>query len=297
MSVVIGLVVGFLAVRFVRLAAHELLDSVVLRRPNYRERYLPVAGGVLMAAALVLVEGGRVLLGALGLGEAEGTTAARVLVLLAVVGYALLGLVDDLVGDRRQQGFLGHGRALLRGELTTGGVKLIAGGALAFALVSAAARDDAARLVLDGLLVALAANLANLLDRRPGRAIKAAAAAYLPLLVVAGTGAAGIAAAPFMGCALGLLPDDLRERLMLGDAGANALGAGLGLVAVLTVGPDARTITLVAVAALNVVAELVSFTAVIERVPALRRIDEWGRADVDRFPDLRPPEEPPDIGM
>ncbi|MCQ6349962.1 hypothetical protein NPL98_28810, partial [Bacillus cereus] len=78
-------------------------------------------------------------------------------------------------------------------------------------------------------LAAGCANLANLLDLRPGRALKV----VLPpaaLLVLA----AGEAERPRRGGTLALaallpglaaLPADLRERGMLGDAGANVLGA------------------------------------------------------------------------
>ena len=89
------------------------------------------------------------------------------------------------------------------------------------------------RLLVDAVLIALAANLGNLLDRAPGRTLKAAAIAYVPLAIVLGDGAVGVAIAPAMGAAFGLLPDDLRERLMLGDAGANVIGAVLGLGVVL----------------------------------------------------------------
>ena len=83
------------------------------------------------------------------------------------------------------------------------------------------------------MLIALAANLANLLDRAPGRVIKYSLLAYAPLAIVAGAGPVGVAAAPVMGAALGMLPEDLRERVMLGDTGANVLGGVLGLVVVL----------------------------------------------------------------
>ena len=43
------------------------------------------------------------------------------------------------------------------------------------------------RLLVDAVLIALAANLGNLLDRAPGRTIKCALIAYMPLAIVLGT--------------------------------------------------------------------------------------------------------------
>jgi UDP-N-acetylmuramyl pentapeptide phosphotransferase/UDP-N-acetylglucosamine-1-phosphate transferase len=73
------------------------------------------------------------------------------------------------------------------------------------------------------------------------------------------------------------LHDDLRERLMLGDAGANALGAVLGLGVVMATGTGTRTVMLIAVALLNALGEVVSFTKVIGAVPPLRALDHMGR--------------------
>jgi hypothetical protein len=77
--------------------------------------------------------------------------------------------------------------------------------------------------------------------------------------------------------AAGLAPGELRERYMLGDAGANALGAGVGLALVTVTTPVGRDIAAVALLALNVASEVVSFSAVIERVPGLRQFDQLGR--------------------
>jgi UDP-N-acetylmuramyl pentapeptide phosphotransferase/UDP-N-acetylglucosamine-1-phosphate transferase len=136
------------------------------------------------------------------------------------------------------------------------------------------------RLASDGALVALAANLGNAFDRAPGRTIKVSLVAWAALAFAAGGGAAGVALAPVMGAALGLLPGDLGERLMLGDAGANALGAALGLAAVLTLGPGARLILAAALLVLNVAADVISFSQVIRKTPALDRLDQLGRQKV-----------------
>jgi UDP-N-acetylmuramyl pentapeptide phosphotransferase/UDP-N-acetylglucosamine-1-phosphate transferase len=80
-----------------------------------------------------------------------------------------------------------------------------------------------------------------------------------------------------VGAGGGLLAADLAERLMLGDAGANVLGAALGLGVVLACSPTTRTIVLVVVAVLNLASERISFSRVIAAVPPLRAADRWGR--------------------
>ena len=136
------------------------------------------------------------------------------------------------------------------------------------------------RLLTDAVLIALAANLANLLDRAPGRAIKVGLLAWVPIAFVAGGDAVGIAIAPVIGAFCGLLGDDLREHLMLGDTGANVLGAVLGLAVVLDVGRGPRNFVLIGLILLTIAAEMVSFSAVIDRVPILRRFDALGRLQI-----------------
>jgi len=80
-----------------------------------------------------------------------------------------------------------------------------------------------------------------------------------------------------VGACAGLLAFDLREQLMLGDAGANPLGAALGLGVVLSTGAVAQLAVLVVLVAANVAGERVSFHAVIRRTAPLRALDDLGR--------------------
>jgi hypothetical protein len=123
-------------------------------------------------------------------------------------------------------------------------------------------------------VIAGTANLVNLLDLRPGRALKAGLLVGAPL-ATAGAGA-GIAAGA-VGAAGGLLPADLDEQIMLGDAGANALGALLGTALAARTGPAGRAALLAGLVALTAASEKVSFTQVIQRTPVLRELDALGR--------------------
>jgi hypothetical protein len=196
---------------------------------------------------------------------------------VAALGFALLGLLDDLGGAGESGGFRGHLGALVSGRLTTGAIKLFGGAAVGVVVVSVREPGSLGRVLADGALVALAANLGNLFDRAPGRTIKVALVALAALVVGAGAEPRLAGVALVVGAGAGLLTADLGERMMLGDAGANVLGAALGLGVVLACSPGVRTVVLVVVAALNLASERVSFSRVIARVPPLRAADAWGR--------------------
>jgi UDP-GlcNAc:undecaprenyl-phosphate/decaprenyl-phosphate GlcNAc-1-phosphate transferase len=195
----------------------------------------------------------------------------------AATGFGLLGLLDDLGGDASSKGFAGHLRALAGGRLTTGAVKLFGGGAVAVLVASAGSDERPGRLLADAALIALAANLANLFDRAPGRVAKVALLAAVPVAIAAGVDDRLVGPAVVLGATAALLWPDLRERLMLGDTGANVVGATLGLTVVLTTAASTRTAVLGGVLALNLLSERVSFSRVIDRTPPLRALDRLGR--------------------
>jgi UDP-GlcNAc:undecaprenyl-phosphate/decaprenyl-phosphate GlcNAc-1-phosphate transferase len=215
---------------------------------------------------------------------------------MAGLGGVAFGVIDDLRGSGKRRGLRGHLGALAHGEVTTGTVKLagLAATGLAAALAEGGGPGDVA---INAGLIAGGANLVNLFDLRPGRAIKVATlaagliaggsaltrdtppAATSPAATAPASGRlAGLAAvAAPVGAALALLPEDLGERAMLGDAGANALGAMLGAAAAQTLPRGARLGLLTGIVALTVASEKVSFTRVIAATPPLHRLDMLGR--------------------
>jgi UDP-N-acetylmuramyl pentapeptide phosphotransferase/UDP-N-acetylglucosamine-1-phosphate transferase len=251
-------------------------------RTNHRGEPISLLEGPAVAAGL--------LTGALAAGGRVGAAGA-----VAITGAAAFGLVDDLTEQPSgaRKGLRGHLGALAHGELTTGGLKVlgigvtglvaavVAGGGAGRATGAGGDRRGTAGHVADvmtsGALIAATANLVNLLDLRPGRALKAGAIAAAPLLPGVG---GGLAAACLGAAAAGIGPD-LAERDMLGDGGANALGAAIGTAVVVGAPRPVRLALLAGVVGLTLASEKVSFTAVIERTPALRAIDRWGRRPVE----------------
>ncbi|MFA1551208.1 hypothetical protein [Actinomadura chokoriensis] len=211
---------------------------------------------------------------------APGTTGRmRAAALLAGAGSGVLGGYDDLAGSGASRGFKGHLTALARGEVTSGAVKILGIGATGLAAAAIAGSPAPSRTgrafdaLVNGAIIAGSANLMNLFDLRPGRAIKVGLITGAPLALTRSGSA--VVAAP-LGAAAALLPEDLGERAMLGDTGANALGALLGLAAT-RLGRGPRLAVLAGLAGLNAASEVVSFTKVIAGNPVLNRIDMLGR--------------------
>lgn len=277
MIVVAAFVVGALVAALLWVLSAPAFGAGVFERENFRGRRLPTAVGVLAALAALVVDAVVTVVVAAGADPDAAAVAGLRLATVAALGFALLGLLDDLGGAGESGGFRGHLGALASGRLTTGAIKLFGGAAVGVVVVSVREPDSLGRVLADGALVALAANLGNLLDRAPGRTIKVALVALAALVVGAGAEPRLAGVALVVGAGAGLLTADLGERMMLGDAGANVLGAALGLGVVLACSPGVRTVVLVVVAALNLASERVSFSRVIARVPPLRAADAWGR--------------------
>jgi hypothetical protein len=238
-------------------------------RTNYAGRPVTLLGGPALAATATA---------AAIVGGPAGTRTAA-----AVVGAVsgLVGGYDDLAGARpeqvRDKGLAGHLAALRAGRISSGAVKVAGIGAAAALAAVLTRRGRGAAALLDGVvttgLVAGTANLVNLLDLRPGRAGKAGA---LVAAATLGGPGGGLVAGP-LGATLAVLPADLGEQVMLGDCGANALGALLGLRLAMLPGRASRTGLLAGVVALTLASEKVSFTSVIEATPGLRELDRLGR--------------------
>ena len=274
----------------IALAAAAILAPALLRalrdgghmRPNYRGRALPFPFGVLVlaAAAIALIP--------LTLLQKLASTQVFHPEMLPIAVYALgvlaLGLLDDTLAegsaggnDRpRARGWRGHGAAVLRGELSTGALKAAGSLGLALLAMSYLGLSNGRWLLAAGVLV-LATNAFNLLDLRPGRATKA----FVLLGAALAIGSAGLrplwALGLFAAPALVAGAYDLRERAMLGDTGANLLGALAGLWLVLTLSGTGQLVALALLGGITVYGELRSISALIERTPLLRQLDSFGR--------------------
>lgn len=252
-------------------------------KPNYRGVVIPCIGGIVPVVVAVLATVALVLWLPRDLVARHGIALA-----VALGGFAVVGVADDLSGGRSGGGFSYHLGSLARGRVTTGLVKMLIGGAVAVLAVAISVGEQVrwtGDWVLSvgrgGALVALSANLANLLDRAPGRTAKVAVGWWTVLLI--GTLLLGEVAMEAMvwttipvAAVVGVLRYELREQLMLGDTGVNPLGASLGLGTVVLVPAVTEWVVLAVVAALNIASERISFSAVIDSVAPLRRLDRMG---------------------
>lgn len=235
--------------------------------------------------------------------------------LVASLGGGLAGYIDDVDqgahdGGKVAKGLKGHLGALAHGQVTTGVIKIAGIGASALAasaLVGSKATSmggKVADLALNTVLIAGAANLANLLDLRPGRALKATVLVAAPLsyfsCAAAKPEASGASGAPsakpvspastsgasaqrllasgLNAAAITALVEDLQETTMLGDTGANAAGALLGTSLAANDSWKLRLGTTLGVVGLILASEKVSFSKVIAANPALNWLDQlWRR--------------------
>ena len=240
-----------------------------LRVPNHRGVQIPAVLGLVLAVL------GATSLVVVALFVGRGVSAAGWVASLGACLVAVAGLVDDLAppGPR---GLRGHLRALGQGRVTSGIVKLVVTLGCSVLVVAPVQGRTAAARIAGVLLIAGATNLWNGLDVRPARALKF----FYP--VGATAFATPLAAIPFApGIVLGAMivfPWDAGERAMLGDSGANLLGFTAGLCLFHVLHGIVLWIAAVLAVGLNVLADTVTLSRVIESTPPLRWFDRLGRS-------------------
>jgi hypothetical protein len=278
------------------LSTKSIFESPALMRANYRGLQVPTGAGIIFAPVFLVVW---IAIFVLQLGPGYLATAQRHgakimlthgmnMMLILVLGMCLIGFLDDVAGDRQIRGFKGHFVEAFHGRFTTGFFKALAGFIVALAataqlslMVSPTFRMYGEWL-LNAALVALMANLFNLFDLKPGRALKL----FFPLVLLTiglslrleSLRYAYIAPALSVAAvALVLFPGDLREKQMLGDAGSNVLGAVVGLGVAMGMNIWWRIGVLVFLLFLTALSEKLSFSRVIEGNKVLNWLDELGR--------------------
>ncbi len=265
------------------LAASKLVSQILpahkWERTSYQGTTVSLRGGLEVAGAVC---GGAIALLPTPLGVASTTVA---------LSGAIAGWIDDHYEAKfsaKGKGFRGHLGALRNGQVTSGLVKILliggSAGVAALHLTNTCTRGKlslnsvstigywGADIATSTVLIASTANLFNLLDLRPGRALKAGMLVLLPI-VWKNPLAAGLSLAAAFN-----LPPDLAGKTMLGDLGANAFGGAIGVILATQPKLWQRSLAAGATVGLMLASEKISFSKVIASNDVLRWLDELGRA-------------------
>lgn len=246
-----------------------LIESNVLR-PNYKKDMIPVSMGIVFLPMLII---NAIIL-------AYFTTNFKDMLhififLFGLVSMFFAGILDDIIGNRDVSGLKGHFKSLLNGKLTTGGFKALFGGFIGL-VISIPISKNIYDIVINTLIIALSTNLMNLLDLRPGRAIKGYLVISIVLLFTLGEYTRNLLLLIFPNVIV-YFNQDLKAKAMMGDTGSNVLGISIGILFVMGYPLKVRLIWLAFLIFIHILTEKYSLTKIIENNKFLNFIDKLGR--------------------
>jgi len=237
---------------------------------NYKGYKVLTGGGLLLLFPTLFAAIPAILM--VGLPEKTFYYGIYMIMLLAL---ALCGFLDDILGDSHAKGLVGHIRFFIKGRLTTGFIKALTGTIIG--LILAWYRYERVfTFLLDILTFSLCVNMINLLDLRPGRAMKGFLFILLPVLVSSSFSEMWILL-PVISVLLCYIGGELKEIYMLGDTGANLLGGILGFYVVIALSITGKAVLTLLLGTLHLLSEFQSLSKWIEAVPLLKKIDMLGR--------------------
>ncbi|MDK2563183.1 glycosyl transferase [Romboutsia sedimentorum] len=246
-----------------------LIESNILR-PNYKKDMIPVSMGIVFLPMIII--NGIIL--AFFTVEHENLLYLFMFI-FGMISMFFAGVLDDIIGNRDVSGLKGHFKSLLKGSLTTGGFKALFGGFVGV-IISVAISKNLGDIIVNTLIIALSTNLMNLLDLRPGRAIKVYISISTVLFLTL-TGYVKSLILLIVPNVLAYFNYDLKARAMMGDTGSNVLGISVGMLIVMGCSIKIRIGWLVFLVLIHILTEKYSLTQIIEKNKFLNFIDKLGR--------------------
>lgn len=224
-SLLVAVVSAPLIIRF--------LSENGITKQNYKKELIPVGTGLLFPWTFVATIVVASLISKF-VGSVELYDRQVLPLTILLIGCSFTGFIDDRLSNENVRGIFNHLKFLLKGTLTSGGIKAIFGLTISL-FVALFLYDDIARIAFSTLIIAFSMNAINLIDLRPGRALKtyiftALFLFVLPLMVDSAVAPVWHFQLALIMPAIVLLSSDSRAKSMLGDTGSNALGAILGFI-------------------------------------------------------------------
>lgn len=261
-----SLLLTFAAIPFIK----AMLLNANITRKNYKGDLIPVSMGICFVPIIIINS-----IFAIVIYNDNKMKEIALIFLVGIMAMATVGLIDDLVGDRDATGFKGHIMSLLRGRLTTGGFKAIVGGLISL-FIGSMLSFNIFEIVVNTLMIALFTNLINLLDLRPGRALKGFLLIAFILMGIGILAEVKITVLSSIAYAIGYFHEDMKGKAMMGDVGSNTLGVVLGISSAISFTLLIKCIILVLLIGIHLVAEKYSITEIIKKNPILNFIDKLG---------------------
>ncbi|MDD3839178.1 MAG: hypothetical protein PHP06_01210 [Clostridia bacterium] len=193
--------------------------------------------------------------------------------IIGICSMGFVGIVDDLVGNRRTTGLRGHFSKFIKGDFTTGTFKAIIC-LLISIIISSTLSKGYIDLILNILVICLSTNLINIFDVRPGRAVKVVL--FLCTIFLLIEISLLYLATPLI-CMLGVYGNyDVKSYCMMGDTGSNILGFILGFFSISHFDFLTKITYLIFLIIIHIVAERYSITDIINHHRVLSFIDKIG---------------------
>ncbi|WP_018249983.1 hypothetical protein [Orenia marismortui] len=244
-----------------------LIDGDAVAK-NYRGEVIPLGYGLVFSLNLVII----MIVGTI-FGYYEVYQIYNFIILILAMSF--IGLLDDTIGNKDKQGFSGHFKALLfQKKLTTGTIKALFAFIVVF-FINFYINQDLSNLIINGVLILLMTNFINLLDLRPGRALKVTLFFLLLILILSSKN--HLLIIPIIITVLFALSFDLQAKGMMGDIGSNVLGVILGLLIVGSFSFILRLMIISALVFIHLYSEFYSISELIKQNKILSYFDRLGR--------------------